>query len=424
MIALIPAIKRYAWGPHTSIQQLCGNPPTSYPIAEYWFGAHEAGGSLCADGATLDARIRSNPAEELGHQILAQNGPRLPFLVKLIAAERPLSLQAHPSKQEAARGFAEEEALRISRTAPHRNYRDTNHKPEMVIALSEFDALVGFRDPEGTVDFLDALAAPLMSPYRSLLSSRPNNHGIYEVYDSLTSRPSNDLQEIIAQVASRARSYIDTLGMKAHWAVEAATAHDLALRYPTDPGVLAALLLNRVSLERGQAIFLGAGQLHAYLRGTAVEVMANSDNVLRGGLTAKHVDARELKRILSYSPSRHPAESADAVTNGIITEKHYRSRVQDFSLSCLEMPGGLSGYKYSPKGPEILLSAAGSIEIRASGAPSTIGPGEAMWIPASTKHLRLSTKTDTTIYRTRTGYRDPSDPTGEGSGLDLVRVDN
>lgn len=404
MIALTPVIKKYAWGSHTAIQELCGeDSPTPYPIAEYWFGAHEAGSSLCSDGVRLDARIAENPRGELGHRVFTQHGPRLPFLVKLIAAERSLSLQAHPSKQEAVRGFAEEEALGISQTDPCRNYRDDNHKPETVVALSQFEALVGFRSPKDTVDFLEALAAPLMSPYKKRLCSKPNKHGIHEVYDSLISIDRSGLPATIAQVASSATSYLHTRGYQAPWAAEAATVRDLALQHPSDPGVLIALLLNRVSLQSGQAIFLGPGQLHAYLRGTAVEVMANSDNVLRGGLTTKHVDTRELERILNFAPSICPPESVTTIATGELTELQYYSRVDDFSLSRLEVPAGLERHEYRPDGPEILMSTSGTIGVHSFGAATTINPGEALWIPAWAERLELSAKTDATVFRTRAG---------------------
>ncbi|MBC7308257.1 MAG: mannose-6-phosphate isomerase, class I, partial [Dietzia sp.] len=297
MVALEPVVQAYAWGSRTALPELCGiTSPAPHPVAEHWFGAHDSGSSRCSDGRGLDARIAADPERELGPRVLAEHGGGLPFLVKLLSAEQALSLQAHPSPEKAREGFAAEDARGIAVDAPDRNYRDVNHKPEILVALTEFHALVGFRPVERTVALLDALGVASLKPYRDMLAGQPDAEGLRAVFTTFVTMPHVVLAGVVPDLVTCAVSYLTDHGVEGPWSPVAATITELAERYPTDPGVLGALLLNRVVLQPGEAVYLGPGQLHAYLRGVGVEVMANSDNVLRGGLTPKHVDVPELMR--------------------------------------------------------------------------------------------------------------------------------
>lgn len=405
MFPLSPVVKSYDWGSRTALPELLGRTsPAPRPIAEIWFGAHDSDPSLAPDGRRLDAIIAENPDVELGSEVVAQYGPQLPFLVKLLSADRALSLQAHPSKAEARMGFCLEEAQGIPMSAPNRNYRDQNHKPEILVALSDFAALAGFRKPELTATLIEAMASPSLASYGLTLSQSPNERTIRSVYHALMSMGKGESELAIAEVNRGAARYLSSLGSSAPWAAEAKTLLDLSSVYPTDCGVLGALLLNRVSLNPGQAIFLGPGQLHAYLHGVGVEVMASSDNVLRGGLTSKHVDREELMRVLEFAPlgvpKLHPKlsieEGAEVWT--------YPSDSTEFSLSRIELRGGSHRYDYRTAGPEILVCTSGEVEVRGlqSGCEE-VAPGCGIWIPASVERVELATTSGATIFRTRVG---------------------
>ena len=217
----------------------------------------------------------------LGRRVTAAFGPRLPFLLKVLAAAEPLSLQAHPSAAQARHGFAAEDRARVPLTAASRNYKDTSHKPELVCALTEFHALCGFRDPSITVRLLSELRVPALDHYLSLLSGQPDADGIRALFSSIITVPSSMFPPLLDAVLT---SCVQKVREGSEFAAEYRTALELGERYPGDAGVLASLLLNRITLQPGQALFLPAGNLHAYLSGVAVEIMANSDNVLRGGL--------------------------------------------------------------------------------------------------------------------------------------------
>jgi len=268
VVTLSPVVQSYAWGSRTALPELCGTTsPAPHPVAEHWFGAHDSGSSLCGDGRGLDARIAADPQGELGERVLAAHGEGLPFLVKLLSAEQALSLQAHPSPEKAREGFAAENARGIAVDAPDRNYRDSNHKPEILVALTEFHALVGFRPVDRTIALLDAIDADSLRPYRDMLAGQPDAAGLRAVFTTFVTMPHGALAEVVADLVTRAVGYLTANGVEARWSDVATTVVELAERYPTDPGVLAVLLLNRVVLQPGEAVYLGPGQLH----GEAVE---------------------------------------------------------------------------------------------------------------------------------------------------------
>ncbi|WP_066910787.1 mannose-6-phosphate isomerase, class I [Millisia brevis] len=303
------AVRAYAWGSRTDLADLQGRTtPTEHPEAEIWYGAHPADPAMLVRPESGDPKERSllavidsDPVGCLGASTAGTFHNRLPFLLKLLAAAEPLSLQAHPSALQAAQGFAADNSRGIPLDSPVRNYKDDSHKPELIVAIGEFHALAGFRDPARTLDFLSALAVDEMAPYVDMLGRQPDEHGLRMLFTSWITLPQARLRELLPALLDGCERHV-AAGAAVPFAREAATIVELGAAYPGDQGVLAATLLNRVVLQPGEGMFLDAGNLHAYLSGVGVEIMANSDNVLRGGLTPKHVDVPELLRVLDFRP--------------------------------------------------------------------------------------------------------------------------
>lgn len=382
-------VRPYAWGSRTAIAELLGEPsPAPHPQAELWIGAHpadssvllEPGGGAGTDragdpGRQLVEVIAADPVGTMGAAVHDRFGARLPFLLKVLAAAEPLSLQAHPSSAQAERGFALEEAAGIPLSSPQRNYRDSWHKPELICALTEFEALCGFREPSRTVHLLAALEVPALDHYLGLLSGQPDEHGTRALFSSIITIPPSTLGPLLADVLA---ACVKRVQRGDEFAAEYRTALALGERYPGDPGVLASLLLNRITLQPGQALYLPGGNLHAYLAGVGIEIMANSDNVLRGGLTPKHVDVGELMKVLDFSPGDQPILHGDP---GIAGEWVYRTPAPEFRLSRLEP--GTAKLEITHPGPQVLLVVDGSIEV-SDGRRTVVGVprGRSVWIGA------------------------------------------
>lgn len=393
-------IRPYAWGSRTALAELLGEPsPSAHPQAELWIGAHPgdpsqlvgavsgAGGSTGAE--SLVDRIAGDPKGQLGGAAVDQFGARLPFLLKVLAAAEPLSLQAHPTMAQAKAGFAAEEKSGIDINAAGRNYKDASHKPELICALTEFHALCGFRDPERTVQLLAELGCPELDRYLGLLSGQPDEHGTRALFSSIISMPSAALDPLLdAVLAACVRRVKDG----SEFAAEYRTTLELGERYPGDPGVLAALLMNRVTLQPDQALYLGAGNLHAYLSGTGVEIMANSDNVLRGGLTPKHVDVPELMRVLDFSVGPVPVIDPHPAGPGVW---RYPTPAKEFALSKLRPDdAGPQGLLLDHSGPQVVLVTEGQAQLHGSGTaaapPLTVPQGRSAWIAADESGARIT----------------------------------
>ncbi|MGH3824861.1 MAG: mannose-6-phosphate isomerase, class I [Pseudonocardiaceae bacterium] len=386
------AVRPYAWGSRTAIAELLGGPvPAPHPQAELWLGAHPADSSvlLHADGgqtALLEA-LHADPVRHLGAHCAGRWGCRLPFLLKVLAAEEPLSLQAHPSAEQAAEGFAREEARGIPRDAPERNYSDPSHKPELICALTELHALAGFRDPQHTVELLAALDTPPLAPYRAMLAAGPNADGLRMLFTTWITMPEPAVKALLPQildscVALLRRHNICGDSSRRDFRPECRVVLELAEAYPGDVGVLAALLLNYVVLAPGEAMYLPAGNLHSYLRGTGVEISANSDNVLRGGLTAKHMDVPELLRVLDFSYGELLVQCGERLGSH---ETAYRTPAEEFQLTRLDWADGESTpILLRSRSPQILLCTRGSVELRSpDGAGVTVCRGGSVWLPAA-----------------------------------------
>ncbi|GHE69705.1 mannose-6-phosphate isomerase, class I [Streptomyces spiralis] len=361
------AIRPYAWGSTTAIPHLLGVEPSGEPQAEMWMGAHPGAPSRTTRGTLVEV-IESDPKRELGAEAVAKFGPHLPFLLKILAAGAPLSLQVHPDLRQAQEGYADEQRRGIPVDAPHRNYKDANHKPELICALTEFDGLCGFRTPAEAADLLAALDVDSLKPYVDLLHAHPEEAALREV---LTAILTADREEMTHTVAEAAAACARLGGDHAPYA-------GIAHHYPGDPGVLAAILLNHVRLQPGEALFLGAGIPHAYLSGLGVEIMANSDNVLRCGLTPKHVDVPELLRVVRFEAGDPGVLRPEAAPDG---EEVYETPIDEFRLSRYVLPEGTTAHDLTLRTPQILLCTAGSVHV----GEHELTAGQSVFVPAAEK---------------------------------------
>ncbi|WP_327093435.1 mannose-6-phosphate isomerase, class I [Nocardia vinacea] len=387
MHELVGALRSYAWGSRTALAQLCGRPvPSAHPEAELWFGAHPADPAyvrLENSTRSLLELVADDPERELG-AAAPEFGGRLPFLLKILAAEEPLSLQAHPSSAQARAGFERENHARVPLDSPMRNYRDENHKPELVVALDRFEALAGFRDPRRTVELLRALDVPGLRSYADLLAAQPDSAGLRTLFTTWITLPQNVLGTLLPQVLDGCVRYLSVKGAR-EFTAEARTTLELAEAYPGDTGVLAALLLNRLTLEPGQGLFLAAGNLHAYLRGLGVEIMANSDNVLRGGLTPKHVDVPELLRVLDFEPIDLPVVLPEPAGDGSV---RYRTPAPEFALRRFDLTAGSGQVPLTAAGPGIVLCTTGTVRLLQGENELVLERGAAAWISAADTEIR------------------------------------
>ncbi|WP_073392216.1 mannose-6-phosphate isomerase, class I [Jatrophihabitans endophyticus] len=360
MIALDGVVRRYEWGSRTAIPRLLGREPDGRPAAELWFGAHPDDPSPTLAGATLVDVIDGDPLGALGQGVLGRFGPRLPFLLKVLAADTALSIQVHPTLDEARAGFAAEDDAGVPRDAPNRNYRDANHKPELICALTPFEALCGFRPPERTAQLLADLDVPELDFLGELLRGEDP---LRAAFTAILTHP--DPGPLATALAARVAD---------HGGDELRGVRLAAADFPGDVGVVLALLLNHVVLAPGEAIYLGAGNVHAYLRGTGIEIMANSDNVLRCGLTPKHIDVAELLAITDFSALADPRLPSRDGTFDVA--------VRDFRLTRLPLDGPVT---VEDAGPLIVLCVEG----RASVGDVELAPGHAAFVRADHSSPRL-----------------------------------
>jgi mannose-6-phosphate isomerase len=365
-------IRPYAWGSRTAIASLQGRPvPTAEPEAELWLGAHPgAPAVLAGSGMPLDRAVAADPEGLLGTGVAQRFGGRLPFLLKVLAAEAPLSLQAHPDLAQARAGFAAEEAAGVPLGAPNRTYVDANHKPELLVAVEPFDALCGFRAPAESARLLAALRVAALGEVVDALRLSDVATALHGAVSQLLELPESVVAAVVSAAADRPD--YELVG-------------ELAKRYPGDPGVVLALLLNRVTLAPGEAVWMPAGNLHAYLHGLGVEIMAASDNVLRGGLTPKHVNVPELLRVLRYEVLSDAVLRPVEVAPGVVT---WPVPIDDFALyratvdgSPVELPGG---------GPRIVLCLRGEATVDCGATAVRLRGCDAAFVRASSKPVLVT----------------------------------
>ena len=399
-------LRPYAWGSTTAIAGLLHRPESGGPEAELWIGAHPDSPSVATrpDGTTvpLDALIAEDPGHFLGDDSVAAFGPRLPFLTKVLAAAKPLSLQVHPSLEQARAGFARENGEGVPSDAPNRNYRDDNHKPEMIFALTPFDALCGFRDPAKSRDVFLHLAGCLE------LSGSGVPAVLTDVIDDLSQADEDAalrsaFERLIAggdSVAEATKSVVEALASGAPMAPyqpELATVLSLNGEYPGDPGVLISLLLNRLSLEPGEAVYLPAGNVHAYLHGMGVEVMASSDNVLRGGLTPKFVDVPELLKTVVFASVGVPMLRAGVSELG---QELYQPPFREFQLQRIELLPDGGPVPLAQSGAAVVIVIAGSVYLDSPKGDLRLDRGGSAFLPAADAPVNVhpvSGSTDTAV---------------------------
>lgn len=351
-------IQDYGWGSHTAIPELLGTPtPSQKPQAELWMGAHpKAPSEVLVDGnwKLLPQIIEKSPAGILGKRVAEKFANKLPFLFKVLAAARPLSIQAHPDLDQAKEGFVRENGLGIPLSAPNRSYKDNNHKPEIICALTAFWALNGFRKIDNIVSLLKEIdPSELLKEIRELENNLDSN-GLKLFFSTIMVMEKEKQQRAVAEAIDYAEKHTDGNPVF-EWMVR------LNAEYPGDIGVLSPVLLNLVELIPGQAMFLQAGQLHAYLEGVGMELMANSDSVLRGGLTPKHIDVQELLKILKFKEKQLVILEPEEQANG---EHVYASDAEEFQLSVITV--GVGTFYASPedRSVEIIICMSGRASIK------------------------------------------------------------
>ncbi len=377
-------VRTYAWGSTTALPDLLGTEPTGEPQAELWMGAHPGAPSRLDRGTgprPLDEVIAADPAGELGAAAVARFGPRLPFLLKVLAAGAPLSVQVHPDLDQARAGYAAEEARGVPADAPQRNYKDPHHKPEMICALGPFSGLCGFRPAAESADLLERLGVDGLKPYVDLLHARPEQDALREVLAAVLDADRAALAGTVDRAAEAAARLAAQRPDTADGAAYAAYAR-AAASFPGDPGVIAGMLLNHVTLEAGDALYLGAGVPHAYLDGLGVEIMASSDNVLRCGLTPKHIDVPELMRVVRFTPGGPGLVRPRAADDGS-GEEVYDAPVDDFRLSRHRLDPAGPARPLDDRAAQILLCTAGRATLTgADGRHLDLAPGRSAYLRA------------------------------------------
>ncbi|WCC80334.1 mannose-6-phosphate isomerase, class I [Cutibacterium equinum] len=374
MKRLTGTVRTYSWGSYDAIPDILGQEPDGEPWAEYWLGAHDSSPSTL-DGTPLNDYLDAHP-DELGQRSRDVFGTKLPFLLKILAARHPLSLQAHPDAHMARSGFIRENEAGIDVNDPQRTFVDDWPKPEILVAMSDFEGLCGFRDPHETRQLFDGLDVRTpIDPVLGSLTERSGPAALAETF--LDCLAGDDMRrQIVVEVVSGAVNHVgeDTaLGEFARTAVE------LDEYFPGDPSILAALILNRVHLKPGQALAVPPGLMHSYLSGTGIEIMADSNNVVRGGLTDKHIDVDSLIEIVDFQTQEPRIMTAEDVDPGL---RVFPSSHDQFRLWELDLDATRPTILPASDLARILLITGGYAVCSSSQGTEEIVHGQAVWIPA------------------------------------------
>ncbi|MDZ7760243.1 MAG: mannose-6-phosphate isomerase, class I [Desulfovermiculus sp.] len=391
MLSILPMsnpIQDYAWGSQELMATFLGQKvPSSVPQAELWMGAHPKAPSQVwveGDWKRLDTLIEQYPSLILGEDNGVRFGPHLPFLLKILAVDKPLSLQVHPNAQQAWEGYQKEEAIALPLHAANRSYKDPNPKPECLCALEPFWGLNGFRSSTEIAAWFSWLAPQALREEISLLKSDDDPEALTEMLNSLLTMDKKRRRKVLDRVEKRVSSEAGRdMDDPVYWLAE------LIEEYPQDIGVLAVLFLQLMRLEPGQAIFLPPGRLHSYLHGFGLEIMADSDNVLRAGLTPKHVDVPELLRIVAFDSSPFQIIEPEPRIPG---EYAYPVMTDEFALSVVELGPDLSELELTGKGAEIVLCTWGELQVsdEQSGSHSRLKQGQSVCIPSCVQAWKIS----------------------------------
>lgn len=381
---MINPMQAYAWGSFSYIQDMLGRRDLcGQAIAELWLGAHPQAPSTVVSRQTgaqqaLKALIAADPPSHLGSRH-SEHSDRLPFLLKILAARIPLSIQAHPNLLQAREGFERENRQGIPLDAPERNYKDDNHKPELICALTPFKAMCGFMPYERIIANLRA----------SGLGSALDGFAKFE-QDPCAETLRALFLGLLAVSKPRCKSLLSAL-LGALERMEDPQIREfillLAEHFPSDIGIYAPLFLNLIELQPGQAIYLEAGILHAYLEGAGIEIMANSDNVLRGGLTPKHIDLGELAKVVLFNPYTPELIGSDHDSDGI---SDYACPAREFHLQRLSLHTSEGYVLESIDSPRILLCVYGNcLCSEGSSPPISLTPGQSIYLPANCNSIQL-----------------------------------
>ena len=377
--------QEYAWGSKTVIQDLLGQIESKdKPIAELWMGDHpKAASNVLIEGGwqSLDEVIGRSPESILGKDVAKRFSSKLPFLFKVLAVDSPLSIQVHPNREQARAGFARENSLKIPLNASNRNYKDENHKPEVLCAITPFQGLKGFRKSEEILALMERIVSSNLSDEFNRLKMEANTIGLKGFFTALM-RMDKYRQPLIVSEAVRLAEKLANEDQAFYWMVE------LNKAYPGDIGVFSPVILNLVQLEPGEAIYLPAGELHAYLCGVGIELMANSDNVLRGGLTSKHIDVIELLKIVNFKTGS--IEIIKPEKYGMI-ERIYPTPAEEFLLSKLSVDEG--GIFTSPqdRSVEILICLKGKADVKDLGNSELLrlDKGKSIIVPSAVSQYQI-----------------------------------
>ncbi|PLX53939.1 MAG: mannose-6-phosphate isomerase, class I [Desulfobacteraceae bacterium] len=387
------SIQEYAWGSYTAIPELLGNDsPANTPQAELWMGAHPKAPSMVKCNGkwrSLLELIDKNSRDILGEKVAQKFKNRLPYLFKVLAAAKPLSIQAHPSLGQAGEGFERENRLKIPLDAPNRNYKDDNHKPECICALTFFWALNGFRKIPDMISLMDKICPKGLKKDFDLFRQQPNSRGLKEFFKAMMIMDRKTQKQIIDDAVKNADQLKDKNNAY-QWII------DLHEEYPSDIGIFSPIILNLICLEPGQAMFLPAGTLHAYLDGVGIELMANSDNVLRGGLTPKHVDVKELLNVLNFEEREINILNMERINP---CEHRYESHAEEFALSVITVKTDQNYYSPDKRCVEMLLCTDGDAVVVDLAENKSVDIKKGMSILISGVVKKYSIKGDAVLYK-------------------------
>lgn len=395
---LINRVQEYAWGSMTVIPELLGKPsPAEKPQAELWMGVHpRAPSEVLVDGQSVSLIdiIKKDPVGLLGKAAAGKFSQNLPFLFKVIAAGKPLSIQAHPSIQQAREGFERENKLNIPMDAFKRSYKDKNHKPEIISVLTPFWALNGFRPIKEMLAILNGINFQSIKKEVRAYKASPDKQGLRVFFKAVMTLTHETKEQAINEALEWAEKPpgpgADSYESEKTWVSK------LNLIYPGDIGVLCPLILNLVRLSPGDAFFTRAGGLHAYLDGAGIELMANSDNVLRGGLTPKYIDVQELIKTLDFEPKEFEKAQIKDLPNG---EKTYISPAEEFRLSMIVISSGNDYMSAKDRSVEMMICVKGSAAVKEIGRDETlsINRGDSILVPASVEQYSIGG--EATLYK-------------------------
>ena len=393
-------VQHYDWGGLDYVPKLLAiENKNRKPYAELWIGAHSdlpSVATIQGVDVPLQALVGGAADEILGENISGRFNRELPFLLKILSSAKPLSIQAHPNAQQAQAGFERENNLGVAEQDPQRSYHDPHHKPELICALTDFYALRGFRSLGEIHAVLDRVPEfqPLAAGYR------PSRDSLIALYTRIMRMEQRDvnatLEPLVQRLQGENRDQAFSKQQPEYWVCRADSI--FSSREHKDRGLFSVFLLNLVHLTPGEAMYLPAGELHAYLEGAGVEIMSNSNNVLRGGLTPKHVDVDELLQVLTFT-SGEAEVIQPSVGPGAAGQTFYHTPAEEFVLSRLRVTADRCHRKGADHGVHLGILTEGQALISVVGGSGLdLARGDAFLIPQGMVY-EISSKTEAEIFK-------------------------